>query len=69
MHEIPVNDAFFKNGIVRADGLMQHDMYLAVVKSPGESKQAWDYLSIVQTIPGRNAFLPLDQSDCPLIAK
>ncbi len=69
MREIPVNDAFFKGGIVRPDGLMQHDMYLAVVKSPGESKQAWDYLSIIQRIPGTKAFLPLDQSDCPLIAK
>lgn len=69
MREIPVNDAFFKDGIVRPDGLMQHDMYLAVVKSPGESKQAWDYLSIVQKIPGSKAFLPLDQSACPLIAK
>lgn len=69
MRELPVNDAFFKNGIVRADGLMQHDMYLAVVKSPAESKQPWDYLSILQTIPGDTAFLPLDQSDCPLVAK
>jgi branched-chain amino acid transport system substrate-binding protein len=69
MREIPVNDAFFKNGIVRPDGVMQHDMYLAVVKSPGESKQPWDYLSIVQKIPGSKAFLPLDQTDCPLVAK
>jgi branched-chain amino acid transport system substrate-binding protein len=69
MREIPVNDAFFKNGIVRPDGIMQHDMYLAVVKSPGESKQAWDYLSIIEKIPGSKAFLPLDKSDCPLVAK
>jgi branched-chain amino acid transport system substrate-binding protein len=69
MREIPVNDAFFKNGIVRSDGIMQHDMFLAVVKSPGESKQPWDYLSIVQKIPGNKAFLPLDRSDCPLVAK
>jgi len=69
MREIPVNDAFFKNGIVRSDGIMQHDMFLAVVKSPGESKQSWDYLSIVQKIPGNKAFLPLDRSDCPLVAK
>ncbi len=27
---------------------MLHDMYLAVVKSPSESKQPWDSLSIIQ---------------------
>jgi hypothetical protein len=28
MQELPVNDAFVSNGRVRADGLMQHDIYL-----------------------------------------
>jgi branched-chain amino acid transport system substrate-binding protein len=69
MRALPVDDAFYKNGVVRADGLMQHDMYLAMVKSPAESKQPWDYLSILQKIPGNAAFLPLEKSDCPLVAK
>jgi branched-chain amino acid transport system substrate-binding protein len=69
IHELPVNDAFFKDGAVRPDGLMQHDMYLAVVKSPSDSKGRWDYLDILDTIPGDEAFLPLQKSVCPLIKK
>ena len=40
MHELPVNDAFAKNGTVRPDGRMVHDMYLVQVKKPEESKGA-----------------------------
>jgi branched-chain amino acid transport system substrate-binding protein len=43
MREIPVNDFFAKNGKVREDGRMVHDMYLAQVKKPEESKNPWDY--------------------------
>jgi branched-chain amino acid transport system substrate-binding protein len=66
MRELPVSDPFVKNGVVRPDGLMQHDMYLAMVKSPGESKAPWDDLTILETIPGEKAFLPLEKSSCPL---
>ncbi len=69
MREIPVDDAFTHHGVVRPDGLMQHDMYLAVVKSPDQSKRAWDDLEILQTIPGEAAFLPLAENPCPLLAK
>ena len=69
MRALPVKDAFARNGKVRADGLMKHDMYLAEVKTPAESKRPWDYLSIIETIPGNVAFKPLKNSDCPLIEK
>ena len=39
-----VNDIFTKNGVIRADGLLEHDMYIAEVKKPAESKGDWDYL-------------------------
>jgi branched-chain amino acid transport system substrate-binding protein len=67
MKETPVNDFFAKNGQVREDGRMVHDMYLAQVKSPEESKYAWDYLKILKVIPGREAFRPLAESECPLV--
>jgi branched-chain amino acid transport system substrate-binding protein len=69
MRELPVDDSFARNGKVRADGRMVHDMYLARVKQPSESKRPWDYYEIVRTIPGDEAFLPLDQSACPLVKK
>jgi branched-chain amino acid transport system substrate-binding protein len=69
MHALPVKDAFAREGKVRPDGLMQHDMYLAEVKTPAESKRPWDYLNIIQTIPGNIAFKPLKNSDCPFVKK
>jgi branched-chain amino acid transport system substrate-binding protein len=67
MKEHPVNDFFVKNGHIRADGRMEKDMYLAQVKKPSESKGRWDYLKIVRTVPGSEAFRPLAQSECPLV--
>jgi branched-chain amino acid transport system substrate-binding protein len=67
MKATPVQDFFAPNGTIRADGRMVHDMYLAQVKTPDESKGKWDYLNILRTIPGDQAFLPLEQSACPLV--
>jgi len=65
----PVNDFFATNGIIRADGLMVHDMYLVEVKSPQESKKPWDYYTIKQVIPAQEAFAPLSASRCALVNK
>jgi len=69
MRETPVNDFFATNGRIREDGRMVHDMYLAEVKSPSDSKGPWDYYKILQTIPGDEAFQPLSESRCPLVKK
>ena len=66
MRKAPVQDFFTDHGVVRKDGMMVHDMYLAQVKSPSESSGPWDMLSIQQTVPGSEAFPPLEQSACPL---
>jgi branched-chain amino acid transport system substrate-binding protein len=64
-----INDMFTKNGYIRADGRMVHDMYLMQVKSPAESKEPWDYFKLAQTIPGEEAFTKLANSRCPLVKK
>lgn len=69
MKKTPINDFFAKNGTIRADGLMVHDMYVVEVKSPQESKKPWDYYTIRQVIPAQKAFAPLSASRCPLVAK
>ncbi|MEW5727661.1 MAG: ABC transporter substrate-binding protein [Pseudomonadota bacterium] len=66
---LPIKDFFAKNGKVRPDGRMVHDMFLAQVKKPAESKGPWDYYTIVRTIPGDEAFKPLSESTCPLVKK
>ncbi|MGO4810376.1 ABC transporter substrate-binding protein [Cupriavidus sp. 2MCAB6] len=69
MKSSPVNDFFAANGKIRADGLMVHDMYLAEVKTPQESRKPWDYYKIKQVIPASEAFRPISASKCALIRK
>ncbi len=67
MRATPINDMYAKNGKIRIDGRMVHDMLLVQVKKPSESKYPWDYYKIVQTIPGDEAYRPLDKGNCPLV--
>ena len=69
MQDTPINDMFAKNGKLRPDGRMVHDMYLFQVKSPAESKGAWDYYKLKGTIKGDDAFQPLAQSRCAALKK
>jgi branched-chain amino acid transport system substrate-binding protein len=69
MRELPVHDFFARNGKVRIDGLMVHDMHLFQVKSPAESKGEWDLYKHVATIPGDEAYQSLADSRCPLVKK
>jgi branched-chain amino acid transport system substrate-binding protein len=69
MREMPVNDFFAKNGRIREDGRMVHDMYVYEVKKPSESNGDWDYYKLREVIPGQQAFRPLKDSACPLVKK
>ena len=64
-----VNDVFTTNGVIRPDGLLEHDMYIAQVKTPAESKGDWDYYKIIKTMKGEEAFGKLADSACPLVKK
>ena len=66
MKATKVNDFFAKNGVVRPDGRMVHDMYLMQVKTPAESKNEWDYYKLVQTIPGDQAYMTKAETKCEL---
>lgn len=65
----PFSDAFTPRGYVRADGRMVHDMYLFRSRKPSEPKGAWDLYDLVKTVPGDQAFRPMDKGDCPLVTK
>jgi branched-chain amino acid transport system substrate-binding protein len=69
MKETPINDFLAKNGRIREDGRMVHDMYLFEVKKPSESKGRWDDYKLLATVPGDQAFQPLELSRCPLVKK
>lgn len=66
MRQLPVNDFYVTNGQLRVDGRLLHPMYLVKVKSPEQSKEAWDYYDIIRSIPGEQAFRALKDSACPL---
>lgn len=67
LQNMPIHDAFARNATLRKDGKLLHDLYLVSVKSPAESKEPWDYYNIVKTVPGEQAFMPLSESQCPLL--
>jgi branched-chain amino acid transport system substrate-binding protein len=54
-----INDIFLRNGEVRSDHRVIHDVFLAKVKSKVEVTEPWDYEKIVQTIPAAEAFEPV----------
>jgi branched-chain amino acid transport system substrate-binding protein len=69
MRELPIEDTFVHGGKLREDGRVIRDMYLARVKKPSESKEPWDYLEIVKTVKGEDAYRPVSESKCPLLKK
>ncbi|WP_050421177.1 ABC transporter substrate-binding protein [Bradyrhizobium tropiciagri] len=69
MRELPIEDTFVHGGKLREDGRVVRDMYLARVKKPSESKEPWDYLDIVKTVKGEDAYRPVSESKCQLLKK
>jgi branched-chain amino acid transport system substrate-binding protein len=69
LRKTKINDMFTEDGAIRADGVMEHSMYVMQVKSPSESKYPWDYYRIVQKMSGEQAFGKLADSTCALVKK
>jgi len=69
MQDTPINDMFAKNGKLRPDGRMVHDMYLFQVQKPSESKGPWDYYHLKGTVKGEEAFQNLADGKCAAVKK
>ena len=69
MKATPTSDPLFGEGEVRVDGRKIHDMYLFRVKAPEASSGPWDYYELVATIPAAEAFRPLAEGGCELVAQ
>lgn len=67
MRATPIHDFFAHDGKIRIDGRMVHEMHLFEVKKPEESKGEWDLYKLIATVPGDEAFRPLDKGGCPLV--
>ncbi len=68
LKETKWDDPVFGGSYIRPDGRKMHDMYLFEVKKPSESRP-WDYYKLIATIPGEQAFRPMDQGNWPMVAK
>ena len=64
MRQTTINDVYARNGRIRDNGLMTHDMYLLRVKSPGASTGPWDYYDLVQTFVGEAAWTSRGEAKC-----
>jgi branched-chain amino acid transport system substrate-binding protein len=68
MKAMPTDDKLFGKGRIREDGSVIHPIYLYQVKSPEESKGEWNYFKLITTLPGEEAFGPMNQA-CPLVPR
>ena len=64
MKETPVEDFFSRNGFLREDGRMVHDMLQVRIKTASERKDNNDIFAIERVIKGEDAFLPLKEGGC-----
>ena len=68
MKAMPTDDPLFGKGTIRVDGRKIHPAYLFEVKKPEESKYAGDVYKLRATVPADEAFRPLKEDNCPLVA-
>jgi len=64
LKKTPLND-FYAKGTIRKDGRYVHDMFLMQAKDPKESKNEWDLVKVLTTVPGEQAFASPADSKCP----
>ena len=67
MRATPVKDMFARNGVLRDDGLMVHDLLPVRVKTPEASRTSWDLYDVLERIPGASAFPDVATAGCPLV--
>ncbi len=67
MKSLPCDDDCFGRSEIRADGRVLHPSYLFQVKTPAESRSAFDVYKLVGTIPLDQAFRPMKDGGCRLV--
>jgi branched-chain amino acid transport system substrate-binding protein len=67
MKAMPTDDDCFGPGRIREDGRKLHPAYLMQVKTPAESRDRYDLLKLLATVPLEEVFRPLSEGACPLV--
>ncbi len=65
LRQMTIDDAVIRNGRLRADGALVHDMLLLQVKKPAESKRDWDFYNVRAVLSGAEVY-PAPNPACPL---
>lgn len=68
MKSMPVDDFYAEGARVRVDGRLMKDVYLLQVKKPSESKEAWDWVKVLGTVPPEKAWAA-PSTECALVKK
>ncbi|WP_315837618.1 ABC transporter substrate-binding protein [Bradyrhizobium prioriisuperbiae] len=69
MRSTPVDDFYARGAKIREDGKLIHDFYLVQVKEPSAITALWEYYNVLKTVSSTDAYLPLADSECPLVKK
>jgi len=67
MKAMPTDDDAFGHGSIREDGRGMFPSYLFQVKTPAESKGAWDFYKTLSVSPPEEAWRPLSEGGCYFI--
>lgn len=65
LRKMTINDAVIRNGKLREDGALVHDMLLLQVKAPAESKYPWDYYKVKSVLKGSDVYPPVSAACQP----
>jgi branched-chain amino acid transport system substrate-binding protein len=66
LQHTPIEDVFAHHGQLLPNGSMSHDMMVGRIKTPAESKGAWDYYTILGVVPAVQAYRGMADSKCKL---
>jgi branched-chain amino acid transport system substrate-binding protein len=69
MKTLKGKDKLFGDVAIRPDGRVIHPIHLFEVKKPDESKYPYDYYKLVGTVAAEQAFRPISEGNCPMVAK
>jgi branched-chain amino acid transport system substrate-binding protein len=61
---MPVEDFFSRNGYLRKDGRMVHDMLQVRIKTAAERRDNNDLFVIEKVIKGEDAFMKMEDGGC-----
>lgn len=69
MRELPVNSFAVKDGRIRENNQLIRPMYLGRVKPAAQSKNLGDFVELIATVPAEEAYMPLGDTQCPMVKK